>query len=265
MDCEVGHFCQVEDDRELSCQALVKVGQPCRANVKCEFGSLCANHTCTRIGSLPTGTLYNLTDSELYSDPSDDERGMYWVCENFYAVLTNIMPEGTTRRLFECTNGPERAFEEYGRTDGNLDCIFNMTRTSEGGQTVNFTETAKCGFNKDDRFYCPARRGATEFADRNRIDRETWRNAPTTCHIRSTIHNCVDIKNDPARSVAFRDFLRTEWITTGDNWSLVANNDRCVGNSIASTASYWRLIDSASSLFLSSFGLVAGLIVLVFN
>jgi hypothetical protein len=211
---------------------------------------MCTNHTCTRVGSLRTGTFFNITDAELYPDDDSDTRTMYWVCENFYAVITEQTSEGGTKRLLECTNGPEKAFgdHEYPRTDGNLDCVYNMTRTSGGGVTLNFTELAICGYNRDDKFYCPVRRGAAEFSSQNALDRTTWSLAPNTCHHRTTIQYCKDILYNIGRSVGFRNFLRTEWMTTGDNWPLVANNDKRVGNAIFSTRAYWRLIDSPTSI-----------------
>ena len=266
LECEAGLFCQEAMDTTLTCQPVQRIGQPCNGNLKCDFGGLCVNHTCTRIGTLPTGTFFNVTDDEVYPDINSDVRSMYWACENFYAVITNKISQGGDRFLFECTNGPEKAFgdNEYARAEGNLDCIFNMTRTSGEGVTLNFTETAKCGYNRDEKFYCPSRRGAAEYKTQNSLDRATWSNAPTSCHLRTTIQYCRDIEGDIGRSLGFRNFLRTEWITTEDNWSLVANNDRCVGNAIAFTRSYWRLIDSATGFIVSSFALVAGLFVITF-
>lgn len=228
---------------------------------------MCANHTCTRIGSLKTGTFFNITDAELYPNDDSDVRQMYWVCENFYAVITEATPEeGSTKRLFECTNGPEKAFgdNEYARTDGNLQCIFNMTRTSGEGVTLNFTETAKCGFNRDNKFYCPSRRGATEFSRENAADRTTWSTAPNTCHHRTSIQYCKDIEGNIGRSLGFRNFLLHEWRTTGDNWPLVANNERCVGNAIVATREYWRFIDSATSTVLSYVVVATSVIVMTF-
>jgi hypothetical protein len=174
---------------------------------------------------------------------------MYWVCENFYAVITEQTSEGGTKKLFECTNGPEKAFKnnEYARVDGDLDCIYNMTRTSGEGVTLNFTETARCGFNKNNKFYCPKRRGATEFIKENAADRITWALAPNTCHHRTSILYCKDILDNIRRSVGFRNFLRTEWMTTIDNWPLVANSDKRVTNAIAFTRYYWMLSERPSN------------------
>ena len=265
--CAEGHFCYTNpDDQTRSCQPAIRAGQPCSGAARCEFGTMCANHTCTKVGSLKTGTFFNITDDEIYPNDDSDVRTMYWVCENFYAVITEQTSEGGTKKLFECTNGLEKTFgdNEYARTDGNLDCIFNMTRTSGEGVTLNFTETAKCGFNRDNKFYCPSRRGAAEFSRENAADRTTWSSAPNTCHHRTTIQYCKDIEGNIGRSLGFRNFLLHEWRTTGENWSLVANNERCVGNAIAATRAYWRLIDSATSTVLSYVGVVASVIVMTF-
>lgn len=265
IDCSEGNFCYTNPtDATRTCQPVIRIGQPCSGAARCEFGTLCANHTCTRVGSLATGTFFNITDDERFTAVDTDARPMYWICQTFYAVITEFTSAGGDKRLFECTNGPEKAFTDYTRTDGNLDCIYNMTRVSGGGVTLNFTEQAKCGFNRDDKFYCPSRRGANEFSKENAADRTTWSSAPNTCHHRTTMQYCKDVEGNIGRSLGFRNFMLHEWRTTGDNWPLVANNDRCVGNAIAATRNYWRLIDSAVGTMLSYAGFVASLFVMTF-
>lgn len=262
MNCREGLYCTTGAAR--SCQPVIPVGQPCNGTARCTFGSLCANNTCTRMGTLKTGTRYNITDDEVFTTPTADFRVMYWVCENFYALLTDITPDGQTKRLLECTEGPQRDFTEDARVDTNLDCKFYHNRVWGDGKPMNTTEQARCGFNQNDKFYCPSRRGSKQFSSENGADRTTWGTAPATCHHRTTIQYCREIESNIGRSLGFRNFLRTEWRTTGDNWPLVANNNRCVGNAVLQTRAYWRIVDSATGAALSFFGLIAGLFVMAF-
>jgi hypothetical protein len=262
--CNPGLYCFTHPVQQTStCFDVRTTGQNCHGALRCEFGSLCANNVCTKFGSLPDGTIFNVTDDVLFPLPNTDARMMYWVCENFYAINTNKTSEGG-RSLFECTGGPEKNFTNYNREDGNLTCSYVLT--TKDGRQFNFTELAKCGFNRDTYFYCPSRRGPIEYSTHNANDRSAWRNVNATCHHRSTIQYCRDIEDNIARSLMFRNFLRTEWITSGDNWSLIANNERCVGNAIKKTRNYWRLVDSASTSYLSYLSVVAVLVsMLVMN
>jgi hypothetical protein len=126
--------------------------------------------------------------------------------------------------IYECTKGYEKQFDKYDRSDNDLDCSF--IQTLKDGSKDSLTLTAKCGFNEDNKSYCPMRRGDAEFSKENRDDAETWSSAPSTCHIRTTIQYCKDIESDIARSLRFRNFMINEWRTTSDNNVLVHNNKK---------------------------------------
>lgn len=104
-----------------------------------------------------------------------------------------------------------------------------------------------CGYNIDDFYYCPKMRGGDFFDAQNLADQGTWAIAPSSCHHRSTIQYCRAVEDNPATSVLLRNFLRYEWETTDNNWSLVANHEKCVGNAITKTRAYWRIRDSAAT------------------
>lgn len=263
--CPSGHFCgrATPEATEDTCTPVIANGGACSGALRCAFGNACVNNTCTTLGSLKDGTWFFIQDDNLFPAGVGAEVLMYRVCENFWGVDTGNRTEDPALPIYECTPGYQREFSEDARPDATEPCKYNLT-VPTNGTVLEIEENAECGFNKDTSFYCPARRGADQFATENRLDRATWKDAPATCHIRTSIQYCKDIEGNTVRSLAFRNALRTEWITTGNQWSLVANNDRCVGNSIAQTRGYWRLVDSSYSAILSYFGLIAGLFVLTF-
>lgn len=151
---------------------------------------------------------------------------VYRVCENFHAIDTGRVSEDKLRKILVCSGGFEQQFEEGARTIDNLPCEFVLT--APNGTQFNETWQAKCGFNRDSAFRCPERRGPKRFKENNLRARLTWQDGMniTQCHHRSSVQYCPAIQDNFINQKAFADVLRSEWMTQGDNWSMVANNDR---------------------------------------
>ncbi len=230
------------------CEKVKNYTEDCNENKRCRFGSACVNYICTQFGNLTDGTVFEYMDDEKYKNinPNQDYPEIYRVCENFWAIMTG-KKSASNRYLFECSGGPEKQFKDYTRQESDLNCTFTLT--ANNGTTINSSHPATCGFNRDNNFYCPSRRGPTEYGPHNGRARETWKNAPSTCHHRSSIQYCPDIQNEFFMQKAFADVLRTEFITSENNYTMIANNDRCVGNAIMETKNYWRIIDSANIVY----------------
>jgi hypothetical protein len=265
--CNPGLFCSsIADPKNKTCQPVLEENAACNATARCVFGTMCANNKCTRLGSFEEGTIFTIVDEELFPQPdisAELERPMYWMCETFFAMNTNKTQEGGINDLFKCVKGPEAQFTEQTRTMDNLTCVFNLNDTN--GETKAFQEYAICGFNRDDKFYCPKRRGSM-FSAETLADRTTWNTfAPKECHHRTSIQYCPQIENNPVVSASFRAFLRTEWETTDDQGALVSNHDRCVGNAVGITRDYWRIRDNATSKVISVIALVAVLMITFIN
>ena len=64
-----------------------------------------------------------------------------------------------------------------------------------------------------------------------------------SCHHRSTIQHCKGIYNNPTTRRNFHSFLRTEWITTGNNWPLIAYASECVIQAVRETQVYTSLLN----------------------
>lgn len=234
-----------------TCQPVIKVNGTCDGTKRCEFGAACANNVCTRFGTLRDGTLFNITDNELYPGINDVSQQMFRVCKSFWAIPNNTRSK-LGREYYECSPGPVKDFDDYSRSDGDLSCTYTVT--TKDGRTRVYEHQARCGYNNDDSYYCPKMRGGSFFEAINLADQAVWGTAPSSCHHRSTIQYCRAIEDNPARSFLFRNFLRYDWETTDVNWAYIANHDRCVGNAITNTRAYWRIRDSAVT---STFSILA--------
>uniref|UniRef100_A0A7S3KNC0 Dickkopf N-terminal cysteine-rich domain-containing protein n=1 Tax=Euplotes crassus TaxID=5936 RepID=A0A7S3KNC0_EUPCR len=251
-ECNPGLYCKKGGALASNkCEPVANVTQACSNDIRCQFGTQCVNKTCHRFGNLTVGTRFEILDSHLFGTITKDtlyNTTIGRVCETFFAFNTGVK-SNDGNFLFECTEGLKKNFDSYKRRDDNLDCSFNHTFAN--GTSTEYNYTAVCGFNLDDNFYCPSRRGAEEYSEHNFRARETWeRSTNLTCHHRSSIQYCPAIQNDFFWNKAFSDVRRTEFITEGDNWPMVANHDRCVGQTIKKTMNYWRIIDSSYSSFI---------------
>ncbi len=245
--CNPGLYCKKGGFAAGSkCTPVATLGQNCTNDIRCEFGTMCVNATCLLNGNLTIGDRYEVMDSHLFTGMSDEQKQTHMSrpCGTFFGFDSKVKGEHGNY-LWECSEGPHRNFTSYAREDGNLTCIFNHT-AANGTALPGFERDAKCGFNQDSYFYCPSMRGTDEYSPHNGRARLTWRDGHgLNCHHRSSIQYCPDIQDDFFWNKAFSDLRRTEFITEGDNWSMVANSDRCVGRSIKQTMNYWRIVESA--------------------
>lgn len=259
IDCAAGHSCNRGNS---TCTPVVAKGANCTDDIKCGFGQACVNTTCQAYGSLSSASLFFMQDNELVADQTQDNSAAVAVaCKTFVAVKTDQTDATANVPLYMCVDGYEPGFDAHG-SDAARNCNFTLNYgngTSTPG-AVSFPAT--CGYNKDTKIYCPMRRSQKVHGTENSNDAKTWADAPSTCHIRSSVQYCKDIEGEPLRSLAFRSAMQTAWKTAGDNYPLIANSDRCIGNSIQKTRNFWRLVDSATGAVLSYFGLIASLFVL---
>jgi hypothetical protein len=268
-ECQPGLFCwHTGSGRTNTCRPVLQEGETCDLNRRCEFGTQCANLTCTRFGTLEDGERFAIYDGELYPTiPDTDVLAIYRLCENFWAFDTGSRVDNT-HAIYECSKGPEKNFDDYGTSDAGFLCTYNLT-ANNGTVIRNITETPKCGFNTDTDYYCPMRRGVDDFSNRNLVDRATWRssedfnNSTTVCHHRTSIQYCIHIQESFFYQKAFNSAILNEWLTTGDNYPMIAENDKNVGNAITKTRDYWRIVDSSFTTNLSCFTAILTLIATV--
>jgi hypothetical protein len=264
LECNPGLYCNKNDKKaNPKCTPVIKEGSPCNATSRCEFSTLCANHVCTKVATFDVGRRFNLSDDETFPKPTPTGNFtyLYRMCKSFFAVNTDERTKDGND-IFECVNAPVANFTDYARTGSNLTCEFNYKFAD--GKSIRKDEYAACGFNKDTSSYCPKRMGNINDSEKAAFI-DTWKSlAPKECHHRTTIQYCPQIEDNPIVSAAFRLYMRRDWETTENNWSLIANSDRDVGNTISVTKNYWRIVDSAYSFAVSSIILATGVVMSLF-
>ena len=256
IECAAGHYCS---RATLKCTATVASGAACSDDIKCNFGFTCANSTCTRYGSMAVGTNFTVQDNERVNNVDDGSVFASNLCASFAAIRTEVKKEMTELPLYLCTNGEAKQFKEYGNAEVTQ-CKYNLDIGTGTPKETMLPST--CGYNLDTKSYCPMRRSTTEHGTLNANDAKTWADAPATCHIRTSIQYCKDIEGNDLRSLAFRSAMQTAWKASGDNYPIVANSNRCIGNTFKASRVFWRIVDSATTTVVSYFGLIASLFIL---
>lgn len=256
IECGAGFSC---NRGNLTCVATAPRGANCTADEKCHFGNTCVDGKCTGFGTIAAGTSFTVMENERADPAADTSAFASLLCRTFVAIHTGVVDETTNLPIYLCINGDAKQFTEYGNVEATQ-CKY--TRDFANTTMTPIEIPAVCGYNIDGRIYCPMRRSTAEHGTQNSNDAKTWADAPTTCHIRTSIQYCKDIEGNDLRSLAFRSALQTAWKASGDNFPLVANSNRCIGNTFVDTRRYWRIVDSATTTVVSYFGLIAALFVL---
>lgn len=215
-DCDIGMYCQ-----STTCTPVISRGQQCdnSALQQCEFGSDCFNGKCVGYATVSN-------EKALYPTTSS------FVCDTFHADFGTSDPD--TRY---CNFAPNLIPEDFSRDASDLNCLYNLYETDTGKYfETNFT--AICGFNEDDKYYCPKFLGESDFADNSKSYREMWKNT-FNCHIESNKVNCKDVKEQGYRTT-MAEFRRDEMQTlTPESYPRVANNAECTRDII--NVEYWNV------------------------
>lgn len=150
-------------------------------------------------------------------------------------------PAGT----WECRPGDtstDKTEDALKRTDPATTCKY-VTYNDAGATAttgVNKESTATCGFNGDNNYYCEKRVGDSYFQNTftkmKALDLTSY-----TCHVNSAWGSCQSF------AVPNKDLLlevvKRQLEVAARGYARVANNDKCVKNSI--TLGYWVTVDSS--------------------
>ena len=261
LECNPRLYCNKNNKKaNPKCTPVIVEGKECNATARCEFSTLCNNKNCTKVATLEIGDKFSLLDDELFPKPTPTGNFTYIhrMCKSFFAVNTNERTkEGND--IFQCAHAPVANFTDYSRSGSNQTCEFSIKLAD--GQVLRKDEYAACGFNEDTKSYCPKRMGDVYDSEKLAFV-DTWGSlSPKECHHRTTIQYCPQIEDNPITSAAFRLYMRRDWETTDNNWSLIANHDREVGNAISATKNYWRIRDAAYTAAVSSVIVATGVLV----
>jgi|JI10StandDraft_1071094.scaffolds.fasta_scaffold512150_1 hypothetical protein len=253
-ECYPGLFC---NQTSKKCDNVSKVGAVCNSTLPCEFGTFCANGTCTQFGTFDAGKRFFVNDTTSDFGKLVDTRIMR-LCKTFWAESTGVLTDDKKFTMFECTKGRALKDAKSSRGIGDDDqCQYNVTFAN--GTSYQVAEPAICGYNTDGMYYCPKRRAEVDYKSNNDADVSTWGGYKDLgCHHLSTIQYCRKIEDNPVISLGFRLALKSEM--ERDVYPLIAKNDKCVGEAITTTLNYYRVIDSAYTL--QYYALVAGFFIL---
>jgi hypothetical protein len=161
------------------------------------------------------------------------------VCDTFHADYGTY----DTENRF-CHFAPNLIPEDFSRDISDLNCLYNLYET-DTGKSFETNMTAQCGFNEDDKFYCPKFLGEADFADNAKEYRDMWTNT-FACHVESNRINCKDvIEQGYLRTMA--RFTRDDMETmTEISFPLVANNAKCARDTI--NAAFWKVAEASGYL-----------------
>lgn len=248
--CNPGLFC----NKSKVCMKVSRLGDTCHEDLRCEFGSLCVNSTCIRKGSLPVLSKFIIEDNEIFRPTwLDLTRYAAPACSTFAAIKTNERtPYPDFDIIYQCISGFEKKFDSYRVNETSRICEYQI---NFGNGTLGpvIIEAPTCGYNLDNSEYCPMKRNEKEHIRDNSLAVETWSNAPTECHHRSTIVACPYVQSNKKLLQDFKRVLVTDWITTDNNWALIAGTSRGVGRTVLYTREYFSLTDDVENNKAQSF------------
>lgn len=243
------------------CTPALSLNAECGIDKHCKTGLACiatdnstfANFTCQKFGQLADWAKFNI-DALLHTD--DSMFGISSVCQSYTYNDTD------KSNIKECRPGDlsaEQNKNQLRRTGNDQMCNYTtyVGPDVNGTQGVSSQEPAECGFNVDTDAWCRKRKGDRWFVDTyaeiRKMDLSQY-----DCHTTSTLEECYDAMQK-ADSDLLHDFQqRLLEVDPYYGFSRVANNDKCIAESI--TRGYWngRDPDSASFFSIMSFmGLIS--------
>jgi hypothetical protein len=163
------------------------------------------------------------------------------VSASTFCTTYNAFDAGTG--LLECRSGAvsvDKTEDALKRTDPPTPCKYIAYTGTTATTEVPVDGVAVCGFNGDTSLYCDKRIGDSYFQNTytkvKGLDLTSY-----TCHVNSAWNSCQSFvvqNKDLLLEVVKRQY---EVQTRG--YAKVANNDKCVKNSI--TLGYWGTVDSS--------------------
>lgn len=189
------------------------------------------NYTCHKPGSLSNNQNFTIT----YVEEVDEFFGVNSLCPGHTVNNTDNANKRTCRPGDLSNEQNESQLRRSG-----TDQMCNYT-TFHGpgilaGQNRSATEPAECGFNRDNSAWCRKRKGDKWF-------QEAYKKFIATdftqlyCHSESSVAECYEFHHGNATSI-HRTFTNALFeVSSVTGFARVANNDRCVAESV--TSSFW--------------------------
>lgn len=160
--CVSGLYCNSND----ICENLIEIGRKCSKTTECVMNSICYNQRCVELFSLKTGTEVFVSDGEnadsrLCISGNLIEKSKFAVNNNVDSV-NNVNSQGTTyicvelkydskaheipkNGVIRCTLGSNCSYIYY----------TNENTNSSTSSTLSFTQKCVCGYDTEEKGYCP--------------------------------------------------------------------------------------------------------------
>lgn len=227
-ECDVQMFCE-----NSMCEPEKAVGSQCRNSDECGWGVSCFTDPknfekrCVTLLSLPDGTEVGMSDRNAY-----------------YCQSSNVFKrESDSMRI--CSPGDVSITTYSSGLPLGEKCFYkHFNDTSNWNNYVVMSSEAQCGFNQDDKAYCPQRKGDSVYSDYIRQLTDAYA-ANLNCNYLSDEHyhgaldfDCAEFIAKFGKDSSFNLLhVQANFLIEENGSHIVANNPSCVKDAI--TAPFW--------------------------
>ena len=218
-ECDAGLWCNTSLSATGNCDKVLEQGERCTNDESCGYAARCYDNTCTHFAFFNDG--YDMIHAQ-----EDIER---------YQFLCKTLTMWKNQRgEYECVEGPVNSGEwHFPEAEEPRFCNYTIT-DSESQETYEITDvSAKCGYNKDSDYYCPAKQGdlvslisadVLSLIEKFFINEEKY-----DCHTNGKIWRCADLQENIDDE--FRPVLQAFYFLDNEaHYPEVANNPDCFKN-----------------------------------
>lgn len=272
-ECPANSYCGAGN----VCTAVPAVGGDCTEFKVCAYNHQCVStvepfdkFTCASPLSLKEGAIFahasgpQLSAKMVSASELEDGVMSEHICATGYSFTIDA-----DKKIVQCRRGDrsdDQTIAALRREEAGAKCTFtsfNDPEPANFAKAISGTDLAKCGFNKDAYAWCPLRTGDTEVMNALTAFVKTVVIDDKTCHPLEDESVCNAVLTRLKSKESLKWFWAVQHVFGA--FPNVANNDRCVAESI--TASFWvgRFGDNAMGLaILSSFGVLTFILALLY-
>jgi len=258
--CKNDKDCPMDFKCDKTCIKLNDVGGECTADSDCIYGTVCVNKNgtdglkCTESYSFDNGVNYT-TIGSIYEN-AGNQTVPSKVCKSRFQL--NV--EGDILQCRAANRNKKQGLGGRTTDEGGQKCnITTYTNLTDYTQEVPDTSDSYCGFNRDNKAYCKMQPGDDRV--KKAFDKYYEKVKKFKCH-RSSAGNvnsiCKDELDIQSDNIAFDHYKFSAAIGDGQKAANIANNDKCVAETI--TSNVWQGYAPDSALAYGAFGVCVSLL-----
>ena len=258
--CKNDKDCPMDFKCDKTCIKLNDVGGECTADSDCIYGTVCVNKNgtdglkCTESYSFDNGVNYT-TIGSIYEN-AGNQTVPSKVCKSRFQL--NV--EGDILQCRAANRNKKQGLGGRTTDEGGQKCnITTYTNLTDYTQEVPDTSDSYCGFNRDNKAYCKMQPGDDRV--KKAFDKYFEKEKKFKCH-RSSAGNansiCKDKLEFQINNIAFDHYKFSAAIEDGQEAANIANNDKCVAETI--TSNVWQGFPPDSALAYGAFGVCVSLL-----